>query len=118
MPMDPGKRDRLVTFERFTATTNDLNEEVRTWAEVGGTGNGTEWAAREDVSDTELIAAGELGASLGARFVVLRNSVTETITPKDRLKTDDDAIWNIKAVREKKGAGKALLEIRAAREVG
>lgn len=109
--MDAGRRDRRVTFERATETTNALNEPVRTWAAVA-----TEWAAREDVSDSELIAAGELGASLGARFVVLRSSVTETVTPKDRL-LHDGAVWNIKAVREKKDAWH-LIEIRAAREVG
>jgi head-tail adaptor len=32
--MDPGKRDRLVTFERATVTTDDHGGETLTWAEL------------------------------------------------------------------------------------
>ena len=110
--MDAGRLDRQVIFQRFTSTTNDLNEAVKTWADLA-----TRWARREDVSDSELVAAGELGASLGARFVVRKDSVTETLTPADRL-THDGATWNIKAVREPRDDRfRQFLEIRAAREV-
>lgn len=102
---------RRVTIERATITTNPMNEQIKTWADLV-----TCWAAREDVSDKETIAAGELGASLGARFTVRRNSLTETVTPADRLR-HDGAVWNIQAVREKKDAALAFVEIRAAREI-
>lgn len=108
--MNPGTLDRRVTFERATITRNDLNEPVKTWADYC-----TVWAKREDVSDAETIAAGELGASLGARFTIRRDSRTETLTPADRLR-HDGANWNIQAVREKRDAWRAFLEIRAARE--
>ena len=111
MSISAGRLNRRITIERATVTTNDLNEPVKAWGEIGD-----RWAAREDVSDAEMIAAGELGASLGARFTVRRDELTETITPADRL-THDGAVWNIKAVREKRDAPRAFLEIRAAREV-
>ena len=106
-----GAFDRFVTFERATETPGDYNEPVRTWADLA-----ERRAAREDVSDGELIAAGELGAYLGARFTVRRDPVTATLTPQDRLR-HDGALWNIQAVREKREAPLRLLEIRAVREV-
>ena len=109
--INAGRLDRLVTIERATETRDDLNAPVKTWAE-----HATIWASREDVSDAELVAAGELGASLASRFIIRRSSDTETITPRDRL-VHDGATWNIQAVREKRDAPRQFLEIRAAREV-
>lgn len=106
-----GDLNRLIVIERATETRNDLNEPVRTWADFA-----TLWAKREDVSDGEMISAGELGAFLGARFTVRRSVVTRTITPTDRLR-HDGAIWNIQTVREKRNEALAFLELRAVREV-
>lgn len=105
-----GDLNRRITIERATETANEYNEPVRTWAEAG-----TLWARREDVSDGEMIAAGELGAYLGARFTVRRSTFTETITPRDRL-VHDGATWNIQAIRERRDEAMAFLEIRAHRE--
>ena len=105
-----GDLNRRIAIERSTETTNEYNEPVRTWAEVA-----TLWAKREDVSDGEMIAAGELGAYLGARFTVRRSSLTETITPRDRLR-HDGATWNIQAIRERREESMAFHEIRAHRE--
>lgn len=107
-----GELDRRITIERATETRDEYNSPVRTWATLA-----TVWAKREDVSDAELIAAGELGSSLGARFTVRRMGDAATVTPSDRLQ-HDGAVWNIQAVREKRDEGLAFLEIRAVREVG
>ena len=109
--MGAGRLNRRITVLRATTAPGELNQPVRTWSDLA-----TLWARREDVSDAELVAAGALGAALGARFTVRRSSVSETITPKDRLR-HDGKVWDIKAVREKRDAPLAFLEIRAAREV-
>lgn len=105
-----GDLRRRITIERATETRDGLNEPVRTWTALA-----TVWAGREDVSDAERVAAGELGAALGARFTIRRLGAAASVTPADRLR-HDGAVWNIQAVRERRGEGLSFLEIRAARE--
>ena len=109
--MDAGKLNRRIVIERFMATTNALNESVKTWAALA-----TVSAQRKDYSLTEKVAAGELGASVAAHFVVRRSPTTDSITPADRL-THDGGVWNIKGKRELREDPLAFWEIDAAREV-
>lgn len=118
MSISAGRLNRRIVIERATETANDYGEAIQTWGEYA-----TLWAERRDVSDGEMIAAGELGAYLAARFTVRRSSVTEAITPRDRLR-HEGAVWNIQAVRERherQGDAhirpKTLLEIRAVRAI-
>lgn len=105
-----GRMDRLLSIERNTPTTNDLNEEVDSWAEVFKT-----WAKRTDVSDGESIAAGVLGSAQMSRFVVRSDSLTRSMTPKDRINYDGD-VWNIKGIKETAHGRRRFLEITVARD--
>lgn len=106
-----GRLDRLLSIERNTPTTNDLNEEVDSWAEAFKT-----WAERKDVSDGESVAAGVLGSSQMSRFVIRSDSLTRTITPKDRISYDGD-LWNIKGVKETNRGRRRFLELTAVRDL-
>ena len=106
-----GDLNRRITIVRATTTRDEHNEPTTAWSDLA-----TLWAAREDISDGEMIAAGELGAYLGARFTVRRDSVSETVTARDRI-SHEGAIWSIQGPpKEKREAPAMFLEIRAARE--
>lgn len=107
--MNIGRMDRLLSIERNTPTTNELNEEVDSWAEAFKT-----WAKRRDVSDSEGVAAGVLGSSQMTRFVIRSDSLTRSITPKDRISYDGD-LWNIKGIKETPDGRRRFLELTAVR---
>jgi len=88
-------RDRLITLSRLSASDPDaFNNSTETWDVIA-----TEWASRFDVSDGEKLQGGmELSVRL-ARFTVLSNSATRTITSDDQL-TEDGVEWNIRGVKE------------------
>lgn len=110
--MKAGDLDRRIVVERFTATTNAINEQVKTWATLA-----TLYAAYEPLSDGEMIAAGELGAHQMARFTVRWSATASGITPADRL-TFGGSTWNIKGAKEAvKHGRRRFIEITAAREV-
>lgn len=58
-----GALDRRVTVERASIVANELNEPIETWSAIGHL-----WAARNDVSDGERLAAGQVGSFVMARF--------------------------------------------------
>lgn len=90
-----GSLDRRITIQRHQQTgTNPFNEPIYSWTTLA-----TVWSARQDVSDAETFAAGQVGSSLRTRFVIRANSTTKTVTPTDRI-SYDGAIWNIKGVKE------------------
>lgn len=109
MSVTAGALDRRITFERYTSVADALNEEVKTWAALA-----TRWARREDVSDGERIAAGELGAYQVSRFVVRSDDVTRTINPKDRI-SYSGSLWNIQSAKETSHGRRAFIEVRAVR---
>jgi len=78
--MIAGPLDRRVTLRRAAETTNDLNEKVQTWADLV-----TVWGSKTDVSDGERVRAQAIGSSITTRFQVRWSSITETVTPKDRV---------------------------------
>lgn len=75
-----GRRDKLVTLERFTSTQNSYGEEVETWAAIGqekvaiyyGSGSERRQAAMEQGSQT-------------ATFEMLSNTRTRGLTIRDRI---------------------------------
>ena len=75
----------------------------------------TRWAERNDLSDGERVAAGQVGSYLMSRFKIRSDSQTRTVTAKDRL-SHDDAFWNIKGVKEAKGGRSRFIEITAVRD--
>jgi len=80
MGLPAGKRDRRIVLQRATSTKNGLNEDVKQWSALG-----TRWAEKLDVSDGEQLRAAQMGATITTRFRVLYDSLTSTLTPRDRL---------------------------------
>lgn len=78
--MTAGRRDTLVTLQRYTATQNGEGEEVETWADLG-----TEWAAVfYGKGDERRQAALEQGQQ-AASFRMLSNALTRSLTVRDRI---------------------------------
>ncbi len=90
--MRAGRREALITFQRATATQDDYGEEALSWASLG-----TEWAAVfYGRGDERRQAAMEQGQQ-SATFQVLSNTVTRSVTLKDRL-TLGGYIWDIVSI--------------------
>ncbi|HEY3694066.1 phage head closure protein [Phenylobacterium sp.] len=68
---------------RKAVTQNALNEDVETWPVLA-----TVWASKADVSDGERVRAEAVWASITTRFVIRRSTLTESITPLDRVQCD------------------------------
>jgi SPP1 family predicted phage head-tail adaptor len=111
--MQAGDLDRRITLQRATATQNELNEDVDTWADVA-----TVWARRRDASDSqkiEYMAAGQVGAFIVSRFTVRSSSVTRDVTPVDRL-MHEGKVWEIRGVKEADEGRRRFIEITASRD--
>ena len=92
--MHAGRRDRSVQFRRATLAHDGLSS-AETWADHGS----PQWASKRDVSDGERYRAGEVAASLTARFQVRYSIFTAGITPKDRLECEGRT-YNIVGIKE------------------
>lgn len=89
--MTAGRRDQLVTLQRFSATQDESGEEVQTWADLA-----QEWAAVfYGRGDERRQAAMEQGAQ-PATFQMLSNEVTTALTLKDRIIHGGN--WDIQGV--------------------
>lgn len=76
-----GKLDRRITLERATAAIDPgSGERVETWGPIA-----TLSANYKPVSDGEKMQAGEIGATLSARFTIRYDSAWADVNPKDRL---------------------------------
>ncbi|MEO9537208.1 MAG: phage head closure protein [Parasphingorhabdus sp.] len=75
-----GKLDRKVQFRRY-GDADDGFSQVKQWANHGKVIS----AAKTDVSDSEKIRAGEVSATLTARFEVRSSQFTRGLTAKDAL---------------------------------
>lgn len=75
------------------------------WASLG-----TIWASRKDVSDGEKMAAGDVMATIAARFVVRSSEMTRGLTAQDRL-TEGGKVFHIAGIKELDRRG--YLEITA-----
>ena len=106
-----GDLDRRITIQRLAETgSNAFNEVAEAWTDLA-----TIWARRADISDSERMAAGQVGAALTSRFVVRSSSITRTMTPADRIFYAGSA-WNIFGIKETREGRNQYLEITAARE--
>lgn len=109
--MNAGSLDRRITIQRLTeGAQNGFGEPAETWADLT-----TVWASREDVRDSEKVAAGQRDTALMSRFVVRSSSVTRTVTAIDQL-SYDGGVWNIQGVKETKDGRKRFIEITATRD--
>ena len=107
--MSAGKLDRRIQFQRATLV-DDGFQQVEQWADHGG----AVWASKRDTSDGERMRAGEVSATLSARFTVRSSSFTRDLTAKDRL-TYNSTTFAIFGIKE--NGRKKLLEITAGAEV-
>lgn len=78
--MRAGDLDRLVQVRRFSLTDDGFGH-TETWTDFGR----PQFAAKDDVRDTEKLAAGQVMATLMSRFTLRWSAENATITAKDRL---------------------------------
>ena len=97
--MRAGKRDRMLSFLRQTTIRDALGGPVDQWVQIG-----CAWAERLDVSDAERWQAAEVQALITTRFRVLRNRLTASLTPKDRL-ICAGRTYDIQGIKEKDREG-------------
>jgi SPP1 family predicted phage head-tail adaptor len=75
--------DRTIRLERATVTQDPgSGENIETWVTLGPE---KLFANYKPVSDGEKLSAGELAATLSARFTVSYDSSISDVNPKDRL---------------------------------
>lgn len=82
--MTAGPLDRRVQFQRATLADDGFTS-APTWAAHGS----PVWAAMTPVSDGERWRAGEVAATVTARFRVRWSAFTAALTPEDRLECED-----------------------------
>lgn len=79
--MQSAKLDRRITLQRFTFTTDEgSGEQVKTWSDLA-----TVWANYKPVSDGEKMQAGEVSATLSARFTIRYDSAWADLSALDRV---------------------------------
>lgn len=86
--MTAGRRNRRVTFQRFTTTETEMGGEIEDWADYA-----TAFARVVHGSGQERREAAQESASVTATFYVLRNALTAGLTPKDRISWE--GYWDI-----------------------
>lgn len=90
--IEAGVRDRLISFERATTTTDDYGDEVETWAEQA-----TAWAKVLFGTGQERREAAQESASQVASFLVNWTPTLAQIGTTDRIQFDS-AAWDITSV--------------------
>lgn len=105
-----GKRDRRVQFLRAALTDDGFQSRPEAMAPYGT----QRWAARADLSDTEVQRSGQEVGTLMSRFIVLSCTLTRSLTPADEM-TCDGRRWTILGIKET--GGRAGLEITARAKV-
>ena len=106
--MQPEDFDRKITLQRSTDTQDEYGAPVKEWNTLGPA---SIWAAYRPVSDGEKFSAGEVGATLSARFTVRYDSAWADVNPKDRL-IFEGREFDIVSAKEVDGR-RAFLEISA-----
>ncbi|WP_260581194.1 phage head closure protein [Sphingopyxis sp. PET50] len=84
-----GRRDNLVTLQRYAATQDEYGEEIQTWTDLG-----KEWAATFYGNGTERREAAKEQGEQAATFNVRSNALTRGLMIRDRIVFDGDN-WDI-----------------------
>ena len=106
--MDGSKLDRRLTLQRFTSTQDPgSGENIQTWGDIA-----TDWANYKPVSDAEKMQAGEVSATLSARFTIRYDSAWANLSPVDRV-VFEGRTFDIVGCKEVSGR-RQFLEITAA----
>lgn len=87
--------DRPIVLQRFTQTSNSLNEPVQTWNDL----TPRIMANRSYKNATEGLAAQQVSATLITRYIIRWENHYADLNAKDRL-LDDGKIYQILAVYE------------------
>lgn len=92
-----GKLDRRIALQRYMETRDDFNNPVLTWAALA-----TVSASKEDIRDSERMAAQETGSEITTRFQIRWSTAVADLNTKDRLEfpIDSGRYFNIVAVKE------------------
>lgn len=95
--MKASGRDRQIKIERYTVSTNELNEEVKTWATLA-----TPLAAKGYRKASENQVAAETSAIRMLRFEILWTSTLAGLNAKDRIECplDSSVYFDISEVNE------------------
>jgi SPP1 family predicted phage head-tail adaptor len=107
--MKPEKLDRRITLQRSTDTQDEYGSPVKVWNTLGPA---TIAANYKPVSDGEKFAAGEVGATLSARFTIRYDSAWADVSALDRL-TFEGREFDIVGAKEVDGR-RQFIEITAA----
>ena len=81
--MNAGDLDRRVSLWRPTPTIGPLGSEVPGWTYAGAV-----WASKQDLRDSERVAAAQVGTVITTRFQVRRSSLTAALDPSWQLELD------------------------------
>lgn len=92
--MQAGKLDRRIRLERATESRDAFNNAIKDWSTLA-----TVWASKQDVRDSERLAAQEVGAEITTRFQIRWSSEVADISPLDRL-VYEGKTYDIAAVKE------------------
>lgn len=92
--MIAGPLDRRITIERYSSSTNELGEEVGSWAPIA-----TVWAAKNDIRDSERFTAQQVNSVITTRFQIRHSAMVADLNAKDRL-TYGNMLYGIVAVKE------------------
>lgn len=99
-----GKRDTFVTVQRATdAPVNDVNEVLPEWSDLGDY-----FAGEKPTYGREVQIAMQTRPMLKAIMELPYDSVTATITPRDRIIANGKTL-NIDAVFNKDGANESIV---------
>lgn len=93
-----GKRNRRITIQRFTSTTDaGSGEQIKTWAALA-----TVWAEKSYRSAKEGVSSAEVQAMRVLRFVILWSPVVDDVTPLDRIEfpVSSGTLFDISEVNE------------------
>lgn len=103
-----GRRDQLVTLERYTTSQDSYGEDQQDWAPIG-----QEWAAVfYGRGDERRQAAMEQG-SQAATFKLLSNTLTRSLTLTDRI-VHEGANWDIQQIAPMERGYIEITAVRAA----
>lgn len=105
--MKKGRLKWRVTIERFTVTQDDFNEDIEAWAPLA-----TRSAAIYYGKGEERREAAMETASQAASFEMIADSVTRSVTVKDRL-SYDGGTWDITGISPLGRSGISFTATRA-----
>jgi len=101
---------RIVVQRDASGAENSLGEKSSNWTDFI-----SYRARREDVGDSERMAAGQVTGSLMSRFVIRSSVDSRTVNNKDRI-SHDGKLWEIHGVKRFRGNDR-YIEITASAQI-